>query len=245
MTRKSVLRSFLSLTFAAALLSPSPATAGPRQDDPSGLWSGSMEVGGQTLEISVVLQATTDGGWTGLIDIPAQSLTGYPLTEVVVSGTAVSFAMAGVPGDPVFVGTWNAEDLTIAGNFEQAGQAFPFSLTRTADAPETTLETVSPENAAKIAGTWSGTMEAGAQNLRIVFHLVADADGALTATMDSPDQGQSGLPVNRVAFDGSVLRLELDYTGATFEGTMTADGTAIDGNWSQGGASLPLRVIKQ
>ena len=245
MTRKSVLRSFLSLTFATVLLLPSPATAGPHQDDPSGLWSGAMEVGGQTLEISVVLQATTNDGWTGLIDIPAQNTSGYPLTEISVSGSSVSFAMAGVPGNPVFVGTWDAEDQTIAGTLEQGGQAFPFRLTRTGEAPEMTAEAVSPEDAAKVAGTWSGTMQAGAQTLRIVFHVVAGADGALTATMDSPDQGQSGLPVNRVAFDGNVLRLELDYAGAAFEGTITDDGAAIDGNWSQGGASLPLRVTKQ
>ncbi len=245
MTRTPALRSFLSLTFAAVLLLPSPPTAGPYQDNPSGLWSGTMEAGGQTIDISVVLQATTNGGWTGLIDIPAQNTSGYPLTEISVSGSSVSFTMAGVPGDPVFAGTWDAEDQTIDGNLQRGGQASPFRLTRTADAPELIVEAVSPEDAAKVAGTWSGTMSAGAQTLRIVFHVVAGADGALTATMDSPDRGQSGLPVNRVAFDGNVLRLELDYVGAAFEGTITDDGAAIDGDWSQGGASLPLRVTKQ
>lgn len=245
MNRQSVLRPFLSLAFAAALLSSYSATARPHQDNPSGLWSGAMEAGGQTIEISVVLQSTTDGGWTGLIDIPAQNTSGYPLSEISVSGNLVSFTMAGVPGNPVFTGTWDPEDQTIAGNLAQGGQTFPFSLTRTADSPETTVDTVSPENAAKIAGTWSGTLAAGPQTLRIVFHVIAGADGGLTATMDSPDQGQSGLPVNTVAFDGNVLRLALDYVGATFEGTMTDDGATIDGSWSQGGASLPLRVTKQ
>ena len=257
MTRKPVLRSILPLAFAVVLLLPPsatatphqpllfPATEEPHQDGPSGLWSGSIEVGGQTLEIRVVLQATTDGGWTGLIDIPAQSLTGYPLTEISVSGGSVSFAMVGIPGNPVFTGSWEAENQTIAGDFEQGGRAFPFNLTRNADTPEVTAEAVSPEDAANVAGTWNGTMEAGPQTLRIVFHIVAGADGALTATMDSPDQGQTGMPINGVTFDGSVLRLTLDYAGASFEGTMTADGSAIDGNWSQGGASLPLRMTKQ
>ena len=63
--------------------------------------------------------------------------------------------------------------------------------------------------------------------------------------MDSPDQGQFGLPVNRAAFDGSILRLELDYADAIFEGTMAVDGSSIEGTWSQGGASLPLLVAKQ
>ena len=245
MIRQAVLRSSLSLVFAAALLTAATAAATPSQEDPSGVWSGTMEAMGQALEITVVLQATAGGGWTGLIDIPAQNTVGYPLTEISVVDGSVSFAMAGVAGSPVFVGAWDVEEQTIAGNLQQGGQSFPFRMARTGDAPETTVETVSPENAAKVAGTWSGTLSAGAQTLRIVFHVAAAEAGALTATMDSPDQGQTGLPVNRVSFDGSVLRLELDYVGAAFEGTLTADGSAFDGNWSQGGGSAPLRVAKQ
>ncbi len=238
-------RAALSLALAFVLLPLSPVQALLQQEGPSGVWSGAIEVPGQTLEITVVLQATNDGGWTGAIDIPAQNLTSFPLSDISVVGTAVSFAMAGAPGNPLFNGSWDASGTTIAGDFTQGGQTFSFSLALTAVAPETTVETTSPENAAMIAGSWSGNLSAGEQTLRIVFHIVAGGDGALTATMDSPDQGQTGLPINRVTFDGSVLHLELNYVGAAFEGTITADGTAIDGDWTQGDASLPLRVERR
>ena len=155
--------------------------------------------------------------------------------------------MVGVPGDPVFVGTWNERDQTIVGNLEQSGQTFPFSLTLSnlAVEPEITVAQVSPANAVKIMGTWGGSMSAGTQTLQIIFHLEANAGGVLRAIMDSPDQGQFGLPVNRASFDGNILRLELDYADASFEGTMAADGFSIEGTWSQGGASLPLLVAKQ
>ncbi len=247
MNRNPALFSCLYLMLAGTLLLSQATTAVSHQDNLSGVWSGTMVIAGDSIDLRVVLQATIGDGWTGLIDIPAQNTSGFPLTEISVSGSLVSFAMAGVPGDPVFVGTWNEESQTIDGNLEQSGQTFPFNLTLSnpAGAPEMTVARVSPVNALKITGTWGGLMSAGTQTLQIIFHLETDAGGALTATMDSPDQGQFGLPVNRAVFDGSVLRLELDYAGASFEGTMVVDGFSIEGAWSQGGASLPLLIVKQ
>ncbi|HJO29208.1 MAG TPA: hypothetical protein QGG30_01825 [Acidobacteriota bacterium] len=247
MNRNPALLSCLYLMLAATLLFPQTTTGVSHQDNLSGAWSGTMVIAGDSIDLRVVLQATTGGGWTGLIDIPAQNTSGFPLTEISVAGNVVSFAMVGVPGDPVFVGTWNERDQTIVGNLEQSGQTFPFSLalSNLAVVPEITVVQVSPANAVKIVGTWGGLMSAGTQTLQIVFHLEATAGGVLQAIMDSPDQGQFGLPVNKASFDGSILRLELDYADASFEGTMAADGLSIEGTWSQGGASLPLLVDKQ
>ena len=247
MNRNPALLSCLYFMLAATLLFPQTTTGVSHQDNLSGVWSGTMVIAGDSMDLRVVLQATTAGGWTGLIDIPAQNTSGFPLTEINVAGSVISFAMVGVPGDPVFVGTWNERDQTIVGNLEQSGQTFPFSLTLSnlAVAPEPTLAQVSPANAVKIMGTWGGLISAGTQTLQIIFHLEANTGGALQATMDSPDQGQFGLPVSRAAFDGSILRLELDYADAIFEGTMAVDGSSIEGTWSQGGASLPLLVAKQ
>ena len=43
----------------------------------------------------------------------------------------------------------------------------------------------------------------GGQALRLAFHIEAGADGSLTGTMDSPDQGQTGLMLSDIAFDGT------------------------------------------
>ena len=45
-------------------------------------------------------------------------------------------------------------------------------------------------NAQGIKGAWNGLLEAGPSKLTIVFHINADG----TVTMDSPDQGATGLP---------------------------------------------------
>lgn len=94
-----------------------------------------------------------------------------------------------------------------------------------------------------VAGTWSGSLQVGGQSVPLVFHLQEGADGALTATMDSPAQGARGIPVQSVTFEGARLVLELPPMAARYEGTLEAPDR-IAGQWSQGGASFPLELTK-
>ncbi len=86
-------------------------------------------------------------------------------------------------------------------------------------------------------GIWQGTLQG---MLRIVIHIDRDSVGALTGTMDSPDQGATGLPIDTVAFAGDSLRFELRRIGGGYVGHMRAAGDSIAGQWRQGGMSLPL-----
>jgi pimeloyl-ACP methyl ester carboxylesterase len=86
-------------------------------------------------------------------------------------------------------------------------------------------------------GLWLGTLETGPAKLRIVFHIDHTPDGALHATLDSPDQGVTGLPVATVSYEASTLKLELTKPPARFEGKLTGD--RLVGTWNQG-AALPL-----
>lgn len=90
-------------------------------------------------------------------------------------------------------------------------------------------------------GTWQGVLDTGAGQLTIVFH-VRTGDGGLEATMDSPDQGATGIPVSEVTFEDGTLRLVSRAIGGEFEGTLFADGHALEGTWRQGGAELPLTL---
>jgi fermentation-respiration switch protein FrsA (DUF1100 family) len=94
---------------------------------------------------------------------------------------------------------------------------------------------------ADVTGSWVGTLDAAGQELRLVFHIVRDHSGQLSGTMDSPDQGAYGLALSMVEEedDGSV-RFEFSMAAGEFRGRFSDDRRAIDGNWAQGGASLPL-----
>ena len=106
------------------------------------------------------------------------------------------------------------------------------------------LATGCKASAAKgVEGLWQGTLKVPGGELRVVFHVNKAADGKLTATMDSPDQGATGIAVDECAFSKGKLTLAAKAIGGGFEGTMKNDST-IEGNWSQAGMSLPL-VLKR
>jgi fermentation-respiration switch protein FrsA (DUF1100 family) len=98
-----------------------------------------------------------------------------------------------------------------------------------------------PADAPSIAGTWLGTLNTGAFNLRIQFHITRGSSG-LSATMDSLDQGARGIVVTSVSLDGFTLHMEVASAAAKYEGKLDAAGSTITGTWSQGGASSPLTL---
>jgi len=94
-----------------------------------------------------------------------------------------------------------------------------------------------------VAGLWQGALKVSGVELRIVFHVDKADDGQLTATMDSPDQGATGIPVDECSFGDGKLKLTIKSITGGFEGTVKDDST-IEGTWTQGGGSLPL-VLKR
>lgn len=86
---------------------------------------------------------------------------------------------------------------------------------------------------AQIAGDWQGTLHAGGLELRLVLHI-ASKDGALSASLDSIDQGALGIPVSSITLKESKLNLAVDAVHGTYEGTVAPDASAINGTWTQG-----------
>ena len=92
-----------------------------------------------------------------------------------------------------------------------------------------------------IEGLWQGTLKVPGGELRIVFDINKAADGKLSATIDSPDQGAKGIAVEECAFSNRKLTLTSKTIAGGYEGTMKNDST-IEGKWSQSGMSLPLQL---
>ena len=85
-------------------------------------------------------------------------------------------------------------------------------------------------------GTWSGKLDVQGAQLSLVFHL----DGE-KPTMDSPDQGAKGIPiqVTRTATGG--ITIQVPSIGATYEGLWMIK--RIVGTFKQMGASFPLTLV--
>ncbi|KKG16959.1 hypothetical protein EO98_19550 [Methanosarcina sp. 2.H.T.1A.6] len=86
-----------------------------------------------------------------------------------------------------------------------------------------------------------GSLEVqGGQELRILFNIPTGPGDLPTATMDNPEQGVSGIPVETVTYKDGDLRLEVKSVRGVFEGTLKENGKTIEGEWKQVGSVFPL-----
>lgn len=93
-----------------------------------------------------------------------------------------------------------------------------------------------------VTGDWMGSLQMGMGQIRIVLHVTKAADGTLKATLDSPDQGVVGMPVESITLEGSKLKFTANVVKGSYEGTVK-NGSTINGNWSQP-KKLPLDFKK-
>ena len=84
-------------------------------------------------------------------------------------------------------------------------------------------------------GTWSGKLDVQGIKLSIVFHLDGDSP-----TMDSPDQGVKGIPIQIEKSGTNKITIKIPSLGASFEGVWIIKN--ITGTFKQSGLSLPLTL---
>ncbi|HXY69298.1 MAG TPA: serine hydrolase [Gemmatimonadales bacterium] len=133
------LRALLTVATFAAVAAPARAQQPERTW--AGHWTGAIQLPTGALAFEVVL-AQAGGSWTGDISIPAQNASHVPLTGITATGDSLGFAIQGVPGTPTFRGVRSADGTSVAGQFTQGGQAFPFAMrtgASAADAARTAL----------------------------------------------------------------------------------------------------------
>lgn len=93
----------------------------------------------------------------------------------------------------------------------------------------------------EIEGVWMGNLKVpGGLELRIVFNISTDPDGSVKASMDSPDQGVSDIPVDTVSYKDGNLNLEVKSIRGSFEGTYKGSNETLEGEWKQAGSTFPL-----
>lgn len=91
-----------------------------------------------------------------------------------------------------------------------------------------------------VEGIWQGLLKAGSLELRVVFKIKAAEDGALEATLDSPDQGATNIPVDEVRVENGRLSLKIEQLRLSYEGQINEAGTEIQGQLTQAGMTFPL-----
>jgi uncharacterized protein (TIGR03435 family) len=97
--------------------------------------------------------------------------------------------------------------------------------------------------AQNIVGTWQGNLAVPQRELRLVLKVTRADDESLKATFYSIDQPGPGIPCSAVSLQGSAFKTLIPQIGGQFEGKLNAEGTAINGTFTQGGP-LPLNLVK-
>jgi pimeloyl-ACP methyl ester carboxylesterase len=207
----------------------------------AGYWEGSIQLPATALGVRVELEERPGRSWGGTISIPVQGLRNFALTNVTVRGNEVGFAMPGIPGEPTFTGQLAADKQTLAGDFTQGGQTFKFKLERKAVRPPQGAETPARGIPGQgLAGIWQGSLRVSVAELRLLLKLTNAPNAKLAGAIDSLDQGARDIPIDSVEFATNRVQLELKRIGGGFDGSLSADGSEIAGEWKQGGQSLPL-----
>jgi hypothetical protein len=82
-----------------------------------------------------------------------------------------------------------------------------------------------------VEGTWQGTLQTPSGSLRLGLHITRNAQGLLTSTLDSIDQGAMGLPVQETTFSNLKFHFNMPNLQAEYEGTLSSDGAEITGTF--------------
>jgi len=93
--------------------------------------------------------------------------------------------------------------------------------------------------ARRFDGHWTGMLQG-------MLHLVINIDrtpaGTLKGTMDSPDQGAMGIPIDTLIVAGDSLRFDMTSIRGDYAGVLNAAGDHLNGRWRQAGMVLPFEL---
>src|SRR5690606_14021003 len=105
-----------------------------------------------------------------------------------------------------------------------------------------TLLTSITMTAQDIAGQWNGVLKVQGTQIRVVFN-VTETDKGLSSTMDSPDQGATGIPVTNTTFENPKIKFEVANARIEYNGELVEN--EIVGTFTQGGQEFPMNLSRK
>jgi hypothetical protein len=208
-----------------------------------GTWEGKLTFPGGALRLVLHVEQKADGSLSGSVDSPDQGANGLPANNFTATAASLSFEVPSVHG--AYSGTLSADKKTLNGKWTQGGHSLPLDLSKASPAEISQPEKpkIDSLSAKPFIGLWEGKLALPSVSLRIVLHITY-AQGALTASLDSPDQGVKGIAVNEVTLDGKKITAKLAIINGSYTGQLCDDGTTLTGSWTQAGNTTILDLKK-
>jgi hypothetical protein len=203
--------------------------------DPTGHWEGTIQAPGLALDIEVDLIRTATGELAGTITIPAENTRGLPL-KVAVDGDVVRFHAR---ADQPIAAVLSPDGTSLSAHFNIDVYSIPFTLVRTGE-PRFDVSARSAAVGRELEGTWTGVLRTAGGEWRLALTLANGPEGSSTGIIVNLDQGGLEIPASAIEQAAATLTLEFKAVGASFKGTLNAEGTELLGTFSQGAVSVPV-----
>jgi hypothetical protein len=209
--------------------------------DLQGAWEGTLKVGSMDFRLNLRIAEPEEGTFQAQMDSVDQGARDMPVTAVTYQKPAVHFEMAAIHG--VFEGNVNRRADQMSGTWTQFGKSLPLTFQRAkADAQAAGDEGKDYGQGLRtqVQGHWRGALDLNKAVLHLVIHIAQLADGSYSATMDSPDQGATGIPATLAEFTYPNLRLEWNGFAGVYDGRL--ENGRLAGTWHQGATTFPLKL---
>ncbi|MGL4632429.1 MAG: alpha/beta hydrolase family protein [Leadbetterella sp.] len=95
----------------------------------------------------------------------------------------------------------------------------------------------------EIVGKWYGILKVQTLQLRLVFNITKSGE-VYNTTMDSPDQGANGIPIDSTQFRNANLKIILSSAKIEYNGKLQNDSLIL-GTFKQNGFSFPLTLSRK
>jgi len=214
------------------------------QTDPGGHWEGRCNVDGHDLTLTLDLARNAKSLWVASMGVPSENATGLVVTDVAVNGPSVTFVAVELMMAKFDLMLTPAP--TLKGTFTNPGATVPIEFKRTGE-PHVEVMPPSPAVSKDLEGDWEGTLAAGPpQRFQILVRFKNQPDGTVDATFRNLTLGQGAVPINDVRQAGPKVEFGLKVGHASFQGTLSKDGTVLDGQMTHEGApAMPLTLRKK
>ena len=209
---------------------------------PAGHWEGTFKVNDREIGLVLDLAKNAKSEWIASMSVPAENATGLVVMDVVVDDNSVKFV-----GVELMMARFElalGADGTMRGTISNPQSTLPIEFKRTGE-PKVELIPASPAVSKDLEGDWEGSLPMPGRAFRILFHFKNQADGTVAATVDTPDSGAIGLPLNNVKQTGRKVEAGMRVAHATFQGMLNPEGTELAGQFAHEQNSVPLTLRKR
>ena len=212
------------------------------QVSPDGHWEGTITVNDREMGLSLDIAKNTKSEWIGSMGLPSEKMTGLVVTDITVNGQFVKFVAVELQMAKVEL-TLDAAG-KMKGTISTPQGPVPVEFKHTGEA-NVALIPASPAVSKELEGDWEGSLQTPDRAFRIIVHFRNQPDNTVTATIDTPDTGGMGLPLNDVKQTGQNVEFGIKIAHASFQGTLNQEGTELTGQWGHQESRIPLTLRKK